>query len=367
MERINIRFAFKESQKDKNGYAPLQLILTKNYERKVIICDHFLVTDKRVAKKVLNAQESIRYEINLVCEKLLKEGVEITPKNVIERYKNGEKKEVHTFEDVFNEFSVPLKERISSKTLSRYKLVFDTFSTIFDKNKPIFDINRGHIEKYKTLLESKYKNETVISHWKKLKSIIKYAIDCGYIKSNPFISTTIKRERKKIDYLSKEEIEILKNAKLDNKSLQNIIDCALFQIASGLSYSDLKSLTKYDLKMNDGSAYIIKDRLKTNQTYVSYVLPMGIDIWKKHNGNLPVISNQKYNTYLKTVQDILGIKTTLHTHLFRHTYATLLLNSGVPIHIVQKALGHTSVLMTQQFYAHLEESTVVETIKNIMK
>ena len=295
-------------------------------------------------------------------------GIETTPRNIIDCYENGVvKTERKTLESVFNEFSIPLKERISKKTFSRYKLVFDTFSSIFDKNTPISDINRGHIEQYKSLIESKYKNETAISHWKKLKSIIRYAIDCGYIKSNPFISTSIKREKKKIDYLTKDEVDLLVNADFDNQSLQNIADCAVFQIASGLCYADLKNLSKDDLKIEGDCGYIIKERLKTNNTFVSYVLPIGIRIWNKYNGNLPVISNQKYNAYLKVIQDILGIKTNLHTHLFRHTYATLLVNSGVPIHIVQKALGHTSVLITQQFYAHLEESTVVSTIKNIMK
>lgn len=365
MQKVSISFP---TRKTKDGNYQIQLSVSSNYQRATKNLRHFCVTKKPQRKSLLKELEIIKLDVQNTIRQMESLGIETTPRNIIDCYENGVvKTERKTLESVFNEFSIPLKERISKKTFSRYKLVFDTFSTIFDKNSPISDINRGHIEQYKSLIESKYKNETAISHWKKLKSIIRYAIDCGYIKSNPFISTSIKREKKKIDYLTKDEIEILKNAKLENKSLQNMVDCALFQIASGLSYSDLKNLTKEDLQMVDGAAYINKERLKTNNTFVSYVLPMGIDIWKKHNGNLPVISNQKYNTYLKTVQDILGIKTTLHTHLFRHTYATLLLNSGVPIHIVQKALGHTSVLITQQYYAHLEDLTVINTIKNAVK
>ena len=42
------------------------------------------------------------------------------------------------------------------------------------------------------------------------------------------------------------------------------------------------------------------------------------------------------------------------THRFRHTRATSLLNAGVPIHVVQRYLGHLSPAMTMHYANHRE-------------
>ena len=74
--------------------------------------------------------------------------------------------------------------------------------------------------------------------------------------------------------------------------------------------------------------------------------------WK----NIPVISNQKLNAYLKEIADICGIKKNLTFHLARHTFATTTtLSKGVPIETVSKMLGHTNI-ETTQIYARITNS-----------
>ena len=81
---------------------------------------------------------------------------------------------------------------------------------------------------------------------------------------------------------------------------------------------------------------------------------------------LPVVSNQRYNAYLKEIQTLCRIDKTLHTHLFRKTYATYLLNSGCRMDVVAKAMGHTSTRITAATYAFMQRNTVVTEIGNIM-
>lgn len=65
---------------------------------------------------------------------------------------------------------------------------------------------------------------------------------------------------------------------------------------------------------------------------------------------LPVLSNQKSNTYLKEIADFCGIKKNLTTHLARHTFATTVtLSNGVPIETVGKMLGHKNLRTTQHY------------------
>lgn len=87
----------------------------------------------------------------------------------------------------------------------------------------------------------------------------------------------------------------------------------------------------------------------------------------KVNNILPVISNVKYNQYLKIVAQAAGINKHVSTHYARHTGATMLLNQGIPMQIVSKICGHSSTKITEQVYAKLLDETIVDTIKKILK
>ena len=75
-----------------------------------------------------------------------------------------------------------------------------------------------------------------------------------------------------------------------------------------------------------------------------------------------MLSNQKYNAYLKEVADLCHIEKNLHTHLARKTYATHLLNSGVRLSVVSKTMGHSNTSITEQVYAHIETDTVISDV-----
>ena len=73
---------------------------------------------------------------------------------------------------------------------------------------------------------------------------------------------------------------------------------------------------------------------------------------------LPIISNAKYNDYLKEIAAILGIQKRVTSHLTRHTFATTVTYAnGVSIESISKMLGHTT-LTTTQIYARIVDQTV---------
>ena len=73
---------------------------------------------------------------------------------------------------------------------------------------------------------------------------------------------------------------------------------------------------------------------------------------------LPVISNAKYNEYLKEIAKILGIDKRVTSHLARHTFATTVTYAnGVSIETISKMLGHTK-LSTTQIYARIVDQTI---------
>ena len=70
-------------------------------------------------------------------------------------------------------------------------------------------------------------------------------------------------------YLTEEEVALLMNTPITNESLAKVRDCAVFQIASGLSFADVAVLQEGDLQEEDGVFFISKNRVKTNTPYFS--------------------------------------------------------------------------------------------------
>ena len=82
---------------------------------------------------------------------------------------------------------------------------------------------------------------------------------------------------------------------------------------------------------------------------------------------LPVLTNQKMNSYLKEIADTCGIKKKLTFHTARHTFATTItLNNGVPMETVSKMMGHKSLKQTQH-YARVIDLKVSEDMKQLKK
>jgi integrase len=142
--------------------------------------------------------------------------------------------------------------------------------------------------------------------------------------------------------------------------LNQVRDLFVFAANTALSYCDLASVKREDIQHEGDVMYLKKKRGKTGVTYILPLNDTAMGLLKKYDYELPIISNQRYNAYLKEVADICGIKKTLTTHLARHTAATLMLNAGIAIEVVSKILGHSNTKMTQH-YAKLLDKTVINT------
>lgn len=310
----------------------------------------------------LNTQRSV---VNRVITELAENNLPLTSKNVRDYYRTGGVKS-YTANDLFEEYLSILRTRVGHNLTKgvyrKYELVRNLFFDGFDKDREATAITNYEVRKFFALLDARYDNSTSVGYKTKFKAFITFGIDNDRIKVNPFQGVKIVKEKKQIEYMSEEEISLLMNTPIDNESLSRVRDCAVFQIASGLSFADVANLKDDDLQEDNGVFFISKNRVKTNSPYCSVVMKEGVGVWKKYGGHIPLISNQKYNAYLKSIQTLCGIQTNLHSHLFRHTYCTRLLNHGVPLKTVSKCAGHANSKVTEYFYAHLEDKTVLKEV-----
>ena len=127
----------------------------------------------------------------------------------------------------------------------------------------------------------------------------------------------------------------------------------------------MKNLKKSDFRVNEeGQIYIKKKRNKTGIDFFVVLMEDALSIAKKYDFRIPVLTNQKYNSYLKELADLCDIKKPLHSHIGRHTCACLLLNRGMSVEAVAKVLGHSTIKHTQH-YAKLLDKTIFNEVKKI--
>lgn len=201
-----------------------------------------------------------------------------------------------------------------------------------------------------------------------LNSFILDAQKEGLIQRNPY-------DRVKIDkgsdydgiekYLSPEEFQKLRTASMSEARLERVRDLFVFHAYTCMSYHDLRAFDAKKIREIDGKKVYVGHRGKTKIEYTIPLLTPAIEILKKYNGKLPMLSNVKYNEFIKEVAKAAGIDKPVTTHWARHTGATLLLNAGVKIEIVSKVCGHSSIKMTEKIYAKMLPKTVVAAVNEI--
>ena len=272
-------------------------------------------------------------------------------------------------EETFIDYAKTLAKRrcrtLSKGTIQHYKTIFD----FLDEWKGLIyfsDVTeRTILAMDDELVDRGLKQGSRWNYHKIVKIFVQQAFDDGLIKQNPYKRAGIKRggEDGKERYLTPAEFENFKNCIIPTESLKRVRDLFVFQTYTCLSYSDLEEFDYKKCTKIEGQVVYKGKRHKTGQDFVIVLLKPALEILKRYKNKLPIISNVKYNLYLKAAVKYAGIDKEVTTHWARHTGATLLLNEGnVPMHIVQHILGHATIRETERTYAKVLDRSIIESM-----
>jgi len=198
------------------------------------------------------------------------------------------------------------------------------------------------------------------NYHKCLKALLSRAEKSELISSNPYnrLRGEFSRgEKQSTEYLTEDEMaKIQKFKPAPGSFMERARDLFIFQMFTGLSFSDMMAFDISAYKKFKGKWCIITSRIKTGVPYVNQLLPPAVDVLERYDMTLPKMTNQVYNRELKLLGMACGITVPLHSHLARHTFATFMLRNGAKIENVSKMLGHTNIKQTQRYAKVLAES-----------
>ena len=380
-----INFICRASKADKSGQSPLEVSIIINgvrryvhLDRKVKAADFNAKTQK--VKRDASTNEylvALRTKLYSLETEMLRNGMEVTIDTFIDAFKNGLNPSTSTLLKMFefhnNEYATKRAQNvISYSTLLKYNVTKNYFAKYLKEkhNKAdilVKDITPSLIDGFYLYLLESMCNNTAIQKMKELRKVLKMCVDEGVIPASPF-KTTLKLDNRDVNPLSLEELRTIRNKEIKIERLERVRDMFVFECYTGLAFTDMHTLEKTDIITDaNGKEWIIKRRQKTQIVSSIPLLPVAKEILVKYDWQLPRLCNQKFNGYLKEIGDLCGIEKSLHSHLARHTFATLLLNSGVDMVTVSKILGHANSRITERVYAKMLPETIFQKVEDVQE
>lgn len=198
---------------------------------------------------------------------------------------------------------------------------------------PLSAIDNAFVRDFHLYLRTDKKQEqnTANKYCKILKRIIVLALDNKWMEINPFQGLRFQAKATNRQFLSEKELTTIMKKTFTLERLNVVRDIFIFCALTGLSFSDVEGLKPEHISQDDdGNFWIHKARQKTkNICSIPYLETARNNIAEKYKDHqlcksrgvlLPVISNQRMNSYLGEIAGICGITKPLTMHIARHSF-----------------------------------------------
>lgn len=369
-----IYLVYRFGRNDKLAYSTNLKINPQHWNaKKYRVRDITECTTKDIINNRLNELEAVT-EKYITAEKA--DGNTITKESLrtfLDNYINPPKNNTGTLkgflkvfiEDSENRINKNTGAKVSHKTKLGYKRTLkylEDFETKTKREYDFKDIGLDFYNKYTAFLQSnKLSTNSIGREIKTLKIILNEAKAKGKELNREFLNGcfVVTTEESDSVYLDEKELEKLYNSDFSNNSrLDRVRDLFLVGAWTGLRFSDFTRIKTDNIKNNS----IEIEQLKTAKKVVIPLHPIVWAIWQKYGETLPpVISNQKFNDYIKEACRVAEINTFEHkgmtkggvrtiqrfekwelvsSHTARRSFATNLFISGFPTLSIMQITGH---------------------------
>lgn len=284
-------------------------------------------------------------------------------------------------EKEINKFIEYLKyqRNYSDFTCNNYNKDLNEYNSFILSNKINYkNMDYNEAKEYVIYLNKKNDAKSTISRkLSSLRTFYKYLVLNNKVESNPFLLVSSPKKEKRIpkfiNYNNMEEILNVPNIKTKEGQRERVILEVLY--ASGVRVSELVNIKLKDIDFSNKNILIFgkgsKERLVS---FGDYALEY-INLYLKEGRNLLldgvksdylIVGKKSEKLTTRRVEQIIddiikrtSIKLNITPHMFRHTFATHLLDNGCDLLVVQELLGHASLSSTE-IYTHVSNEHLRE-------
>lgn len=277
------------------------------------------------------------------------------------------------------------RKELDGKTLKAYRIDLRQYFEYVCVDEP----DKEKIEEYITHLHKSYKQKTVKRKIASIKAFYNYLEETEIIAESPFRKIKVKfKETVTLPrIIPREEIEKLlnhmyqclnENDKVSHKHM--LRDVAVIEVffATGARVYEISNIREDSINLNTGLIRLMGKGGK--ERYVQISNTSILEALKKYydeneqaikksgyffvNNRESRYTEQSIRLMLKKYTKQAGIERNITPHMFRHSFATYLIEEGVDVSCVQRILGHSSI-KTTQIYIHIAAKKQAEILKEM--
>ena len=277
------------------------------------------------------------------------------------------------------------RKELDTKTIKAYRIDLTQFFSYVQSAEP----EKETIEQYITELHKKYKQKTIKRKIASIKAFYSYLEEEELVEQNPFRKIKVKFKETIIlpRIIPREEIEQLLNyiyASISSLSgiqyKHTLRDASVIEVffATGARVYEISNIRAENINLNSGLIRIMGKGRKERYIQISNTAVLDI-LRKYYEENEPEIKKSGYffinnrgNRYTEQSIRIMlkkytlkaGIQRKITPHMFRHSFATYLIEEGVDVSCVQQILGHSSI-KTTQIYIHVAAKKQADILREL--
>ncbi|OCK50682.1 integrase [Chryseobacterium sp. CBo1] len=272
---------------------------------------------------------------------------------------------------------------ISNSTLKRYKCNKNLLEDFESNCKVKITLGKFDDKLYNRFLkycieEKKHSANTLHRNVGLLKTFLLWALNKKYTYNNNFIA--FKKPAKFTTdeiALNYEQVELIYNYDFsENKRLERVRDLFVFGCTTGMRFGNYSTISRSDV---DGNFIRVIDLKSKSKNLAIPLNSISKSILEKYDYNLPNITNQKMNEYIKEVfkkleftdeikktmkygDELIDQKaefwTRISSHTARRSFITIMKNKRVPDKVIMSYTGHTSLEVFNAYYRPSEDDKI---------
>lgn len=273
-----------------------------------------------------------------------------------------DKKHQILFKDFMEEFLNYRKGCKAHSTFCADRLAIGKFYN-FLGNKPLSHINIKKLDEFKSyLLSSKIKKSSVNCHIRHFKIALRHAAKWDYIKDKTFLGDfkQVKVDKSKPVYMTEDDVKKL-FAAARKYPIPEMLTAIAIMVYTGCSRAEITSQMFFE---EDAISYKrVKTGARVRCPISDELKPYLLNLSRGLHRIIKWKHPRTFSKHFERIAKLAGLN--ISPHKIRHTFATHLLNKGEDLKTIQELLGHASMAITAEFYAHLQEQTKKKAVNKL--
>ena len=271
------------------------------------------------------------------------------------------------------------QKNYSDYTILNYKKDLEEYFEFLDNKKYSYkEMDYKKCVEYLVYLDQKQLKKTSISRrLSSIRTFYKYLVLNNYTDNNPFLLVSSPKKEKRIpkfiNYQGIDEIFNIPNTKTPDGQRERVILEVLY--GAGVRVSELVNIKLKDIDFNNKTILIFgkgsKERIVSfgnpaKDAMNEYIKSGRELLLNGVKSDYLIVGKEKESLTTRRIEQIIdslitktSIKMNITPHMFRHTFATHLLDQGCDLIAVQELLGHESLSSTE-IYTHVSNEHLRE-------